>query len=108
MYKVKSTWTGLTDKLIIDGQFYRLKFIKGMEAGQMIKDQPGVKAILQPDMSVPGKATRDIIVDTEAHANALAIFLNNTKPDSMYIDKSGLKEYETANGITTTLEVLPA
>lgn len=112
MYKVISTWSGPTDKLVVDGAFFRDAFLNlDAESAWEQVTFPGKEGATIVDTSTPGAVVRTAIYDTEEHATA-ASQLGKSRPAENFkegaVGSHKYWQYIKDNNITVTTEITPA
>jgi len=111
MHKLRITYTGPADKLVVNGVFYRKQFENEIASANSTLSATGAISFEPVNISVPGVCTRDVLFDTEANALAFRTFLLNQpelEKSAYFVDRAGYLAYNIANSIVVTSAVIPA
>ncbi len=108
MVKIRLTWLGPSDKLLVNGKSFHSQFIDVAKYSEYILGLPGIVSVSYPQELINGTLVREFVFDNEAHALAARIGIPNTNEISYFNDQAGHTKYIQDNNITWTVEVLPA
>ena len=105
MYKINVKFEGPLDKLFVDGQIYRLKYVKILELNAFWSSRPG---FIQSFFDRTDN-TWNSVFDTRENAESAELALSQLLPAELPIsDVAGMKQYEIDNGILVTRQIVPS
>lgn len=102
MYKLTITWSGPADKLIVNGQLFRVQFLNMDKSREWTHTFNGFLTMVPCTGLTDGKAVVEMFFSSKADADAMATMRTDDIPEECFTDHLALKAYIADNGLTAT------
>lgn len=109
LYCIRNTWSGPADKLFVDGEFFRTKFINHTFAKEWFENQTvtPIMRLVPKNVNSDGNAIVEVYYSTKAEAEeALASTDFSVVPDEFFKDRSAYEKYKLDNGLQIKIELI--